>query len=646
LAGILALAMVLRGWRLGASGFITPYYMAGVRSMTVSWHNFFFNAFDPAGFVSLDKPPIAFWVQTLSAVLFGFSAFSVLLPQALEGLASIFVLYHLVRRVFGTAAGLLAALFLALTPIAVAVDRSNNTDTLLVLTLLLAAWALSRAIETGRPHLLMLSAALVGIGFNVKMLVAFGVVPVFILLYLAGAPLTLRQRIGHLAAAGVVLAAISLSWTAVYELTPPQNRPFVDSTRTNSMLELVVGHNGVQRFVRRARNLPDAPVDATASAASTGGVPDRPAAAGAGLPPSRDYAPAGPLRLAAPHLAAQMGWLFPLALIGGIAAWARIRPFRPLAREHLSLSLWAGWALCYGIVFSAAGGLFHAYYLVAMAPALSALAGIGLAALWSPYLAGGAASLVLPATLIAAALWQGYIVDGYLTGYLAIGEKWLIPALLGATGLAAAGLLVMRPPLRAPAILLGGLAISSLLAMPAAWSVGTVLVKGNTGFPAARPPFLNEAAETQRRRWSLVAGALGGDPKLLAFLQGNHQSEAYLLAAVNARQAAPIIIATGDPVIALGGFTGRDPILTVDGFARLVDDHQVRFALVGDGSPGLRRVFGEDGQKPLVDWIKEKGRLIDPARWRTATPNGADGRRAAEGVGTQLYDLRPADDGG
>jgi 4-amino-4-deoxy-L-arabinose transferase-like glycosyltransferase len=137
----------------------------------------------------------------------------------------------------------------------------------------------------------------------------------------------------------------------------------------------------------------------------------------------------------------------------------------------------------------------------------------------------------------------------------------------------------MRPPLRAPAILLGGLGISSLLALPAAWSVGTVLVKGNTGFPAARPPFLNEAAETQRRRWSLVAGALGGDPKLLDFLRGNHQSEVYLLAAVNARQAAPIIIATGDPVIALGGFTGRDPILTVDGFARLVEEHQVRFAL-------------------------------------------------------------------
>jgi 4-amino-4-deoxy-L-arabinose transferase-like glycosyltransferase len=358
----------------------------------------------------------------------------------------------------------------------------------------------------------------------------------------------------------------------------------------------------------------------------------------------RDYVPAGPLRLVTPPLAAQIGWLFPLALIGGLAAWWRYR--RSPGHERLQLALWAGWVLTYGIVFSAAAGLFHAYYLAVMAPALCALTGIGAGSLWLLYAAGGVRALWFPVTLIATALWQGYIVDGYLTGYLAIDEKWLVPALFGATGLAAAGLLLIRPLQRTPGMVLGGVALPILLAMPAAWSVGTVLLRGNTGFPAARPSFLSDAAETQRRRWSLVVGALSGDPKLIDFLQGNHRSEAYLLAAVNARQAAPIIIATGDPVIALGGFTGRDPILTVDGFARLVEDHRVRFALVGDGSPGLRRVFGEDGQKPLVDWIKEKGRLIDPARWRTTTPNDADGRRAAAAVGTQLYDLRPADDGG
>jgi len=637
LAVIVVLGLGLRSWRLGASGFITPYYMAGVRSMMVSWHNFFFNAFDPAGFVSIDKPPLAFWAQTLSAELFGFSPSSILLPQALEGLASVLVLYHLVRRVFGTAAGLFAALFLTLTPIAVAVDRSNNTDTGLVFTLLLAAWALTHAVETGRCRFLLMSVALVGIAFNIKMLVAFGVLPVFIVLYFVGTQIPLGRRIGHLAAAGIVLAVVSLSWTTVYELTPPQNRPFVDSTNGNSMFELVVGENFIKRFVPRG----DRSYRASAAAVDPNATPDQTTVRGLG----RDYAPAGPLRLAAPHLAAQIGWLLPLALIGGMAAWVNVRRSWPPGREHLSLALWAGWALCYGIVFSAAGGLFHAYYLVTLAPAVSALAGIGTVALWWLYAAGGIMALLAPITLIATALWQGYIVEGYLAGSLAIGEKWLVPALVGATGLSTVGLLTLRRHQRVPAMVLGGLALSILLVMPAAWSVGTVLAKGNTGFPSARAPFLSDAAEGQRRRWSLVAGALGGDPKLLAFLQENHQDEAYLLAAVNARQAAPIIIATGNPVIALGGFNGRDPILTIDGLARLVEDRRVRFALVGDGSPGLRRIFGEDNQKALVDWIKVNGRLVDPIQWRTAMP-GADGRRAAETTGTQLYDLRPGGDGG
>jgi 4-amino-4-deoxy-L-arabinose transferase-like glycosyltransferase len=629
---IVALSLALRGWRLGASGFITPYYMAGVRSMMQSWHNFFFNAFDPAGFVSVDKPPLAFWVQTGSAEFFGFSPFGVLLPQVLEGTASILVLYHLVRRVFGTAAGLLAALFLALTPIAVAVDRSNNTDTLLVLTLLLAAWALSRAVETGRLPLLLIAAALVGIAFNVKMLVAFGVVPIFILIYLASAPILLRRRIGYLAAAGAVLATVSLSWTGIYDLTPPENRPFVDSTSGNSMLELIAGENFIRRFVPREDRLRQT----SAAAVNRNMTPDQTTARLVG----RDYVPAGPSRLAAPHLAAQTGWLFPLSLIGGVAAWRRYR--RSPGNERLQLALWAGWALSYGIVFSAAAGLFHAYYLVAMAPALCALAGIGTVSLWWLYAAGGATSLLLPATFAATALWQTYIVSGYHIEYSAVSEKWLVPIPIGVACLTVAGLVALR---RALPRVIGSAAMALLLAMPTAWSVGTVLVKGNTGFPAARPPFLNEAAETQRRRWSMVAGALGGDPKLIDFLRSNHRNEAYLLASVNARQAAPIIIATGDPVIALGGFSGRDPILSVDDFARLVEDRRLRFALVGDGSPGLRRIFGEDGQKPLVDWIRAYGHPLNPAVWRSMPGTNAEGG-AAERVGAQLYDLRSAGDAG
>ena len=211
LVAVLSLAAALRLWRLGQNGFGNEYYSAGVRSMSLGWHNFFFNSFDPAGFISIDKPPVALWIQVASVKLFGFHALSVLVPQALEGVAAVALLYHLVQRRFGAGAGLLAALFLALTPVSVAIDRSSNTDSCLVLVLLLAAWALTLAVERGSLPFLALAMALVGLGFNVKMLAAFVVLPTFALVYLVGAPLAWRRRIADLAVAAVVLAAVSLS---------------------------------------------------------------------------------------------------------------------------------------------------------------------------------------------------------------------------------------------------------------------------------------------------------------------------------------------------------------------------------------------------------------------------------------------------
>jgi 4-amino-4-deoxy-L-arabinose transferase-like glycosyltransferase len=631
LGAILLVAALLRGWNLGAGGVLVPYYFAGVRSMLQSWHNLLFNAFDPSGFVSLDKPPVAFWLQTASAKIFGFNSASVLLPQVLEGIAAAALLYWLVRRRFGVAAGLLAALFLALDPISVAVDRSNNTESCLVLVLLLSAWALLRAIETGRLLPLLTAAALVGIGFNVKMLVAFGVVPAFALVYLCNAVVTPWQRAGRLAAACLVLAPVALSWSLVYELTPPDDRPFVDSTQDNSMLELAVGHNFVQRFVRRAGFR-------EAAAPASGTAPDRAAAA----LPGRDYVPAGPLRLTAPPLAAQIGWLLPLALIGGIAAW---RCWSGPARRDIAL--WALWALAYGAVFSAAAGLFHSYYLVVMAPGLCALAGIGAVALWQLYRGGTRARFLLPAAILATGLWQAYVAEFFVAGSVEIGRDWLIPGLLAITAaLTSVAVAVWRHEKMAFAVALASLATS--LVLPAAWSVGTSAAEFHAGFPAARPPFETRAAQGGRRRWAQLAGGIDGDPKLIAFLGQSGDSGGYLVVATNARQAAPIIIATGEPVMALGGFSGRDPILSVDEFARLVAEKQVRFALVGDGSRGIRRIFGEDGQKALTDWIRENGHEVDPALWRGVAakedPGPADGRpqRPAENVGIQLYDLRPA----
>src|SRR5579863_8823597 len=248
LGGIALISIFMNFYQLGANGFGT-YYPPAVRSMMDNWHNFFFASYDPGGFVTVDKPPVGFWFQVLSAKIFGFNAVSILLPQALAGVLSVLLLYYLVRRHFGVVAGLLAALALAITPISVVTNRDVTIDSTLALFLLTGAWAVIRAAETGKLRWLLLSAVLVGIGFNIKMLEAYLVVPAYGLLYLLAAPTSIRRRIGHLALAGLVLLVVSFSWIAAVDLTPASQRPYVDSTQDNSELSLALGYNGIERLI-------------------------------------------------------------------------------------------------------------------------------------------------------------------------------------------------------------------------------------------------------------------------------------------------------------------------------------------------------------------------------------------------------------
>src|SRR5712671_5448061 len=325
LAAVLLLAAFLRLWRLEDNGFGTAYYAAGVRSLLQGGALFFYNSFDPAGFVSLDKPPLAFWIQA--------------------GFGSVAILYRLVRRPCGAAAGLIAALLLAITPVMVAIDRSNNTDSWLVFFLMLAAWAALR----GRGLALVIAMALLGVAFNVKMLAALVCGPALLLGWLmASRGLDWKRRLGWMSAAGTTLAVVALSWPVAFDLTPKDSRPYAGSTTGNSMLELVVVHNGLERFVR---NRPERPIQQAAA-------------------PQRfelyDSVPVGPLRLAQPALASQFAWLLPLAMLGLVLVRRRDRTWA-------SLALWGAWALAYGIVYSAAGGIFHIYYLSTLAPPLTAL---------------------------------------------------------------------------------------------------------------------------------------------------------------------------------------------------------------------------------------------------------------------------------
>ncbi|APH16331.1 dolichyl-phosphate-mannose-mannosyltransferase family protein [Clostridium sporogenes] len=245
---ILILSLILNLANLSIEGYANQYYAAGVKSMTLSLKNFFFVSFDPASFVSIDKPPLGFWIQAIFAKIFGFSGWSIILPQAIAGVVSVGLIYVIVKRSFGTVAGLISAICLAVTPVFVAVSRNNTCDNLLVLTLLLACLVLSKAAEKGKLKYLLISLAIVGIGFNIKMLQAYMIIPAIYITYLLSNAVSFKKRIVHLMASTIILILVSLSWAFIVDLIPEENRPYVGSSTNNSVMELIIGHNGLERL--------------------------------------------------------------------------------------------------------------------------------------------------------------------------------------------------------------------------------------------------------------------------------------------------------------------------------------------------------------------------------------------------------------
>ncbi len=498
LGGIALISIFMDFYQLGQNGF-GSYYPPAVRSMMDNWHNFFFASYDPGGFVTIDKPPVGFWLQVLSAKIFGFNAVSILFPQALAGVLSVLLLYYLVRRHFGVVAGLLAALALAISPISVVTNRNITIDSTLALTLLVGAWAVIRAAETGKLRWLLLSAVIVGIGFNIKMLEAYLVVPAFGLLYLLAAPRSIRKRVGHLALAALVLLVVSFSWIAAVDLTPASQRPYVDSTQDNSELSLALGYNGIERLIGgifggrgglRGGSPPNTARNTSANGtSSTTGTPttsSNGSSTNTGTPSTNgnggstnfgrnatgrqqaqggpgglfDTGGAGPLRLFQVSLGSQVSWLLPLALLGMLAlAWQR-RPRFQEDRQQQSLLLWGMWLLTMGIFFSVAS-FFHQYYMTEMAPAIAALFGIGLVTMWKDFRNGGWRGWLLPLALVATVAEQIYLLNAYPTW-----GQWMIPLIVVPSIIAVVVLVGARiaPRLRDRAIsglwrLVGGVAL-------------------------------------------------------------------------------------------------------------------------------------------------------------------------------------------
>ncbi len=453
-AALIGLAALLNLWALTRNGWANTYYSAAVRSMSSSWHDFLYGSFDASGVMTVDKPPLALWVQALSVKAFGFNSASILIPQALMGVVSVVLVYDLTRRRWGRVAGSVAGLAMATTPIAVAVSRHNNPDALLVLSCTAALWFTLRALEDGRTRNLVWAGVFVGLGFETKMGAALLVLPGLAAAWMWVAPRGRAAAARSMAAAGAAMIAVGGAWPMLMWLTPASERPWISGTSDNSIWSLISGYNGLGRLDGQA------------------GAPTGAGGGGGGF----FGGDTGPLRLLNESLGGQAGWLLGLAIVGGagIALASRLR--RSDARTGWIIAVGGAFAVS-AVAFSTASGIFHPYYVSLLAPFAAALVG-GTA---GEILAGGRRARILGPLAVAGGVMSTLVVLENASGL----PGWLGPLVIVAGALGAAGLAVGETD-RIRRIALAG-ALGALMIAPVTWSFQTLGHATSGTFPAGGP---------------------------------------------------------------------------------------------------------------------------------------------------------------
>ena len=552
---LLACTAVLYLWGLGASGWANAYYSAAAQAGAMDWRALLFGSTDPANSITVDKTPASVWVMGLSARLFGVGPWSILVPQALMGVAAVWLLYAAVRRVAGETAGLLAGAVLALTPVAVLMFRFNNPDALLVLLLVAGAYAVTRATETADWRWLVLAGTCAGFGFLTKMLQAFLVLPAFGAAYLLAAPAPVRARLAHLAAAAGAVVVSSGWWVLLVELWPGE-RPYVGGSQQDSVLELALGYNGLGRL--------------------TG---DEVGSVGPG-----SWGRTGWWRLLGDEMGGQIAWLLPAAVVLGTAGLWLTRRAPRTDPARAALVLWGGWLVVTTLVFSYMNGIIHAYYTVALAPAIGALAGIGAVLLWRRR------SDPLAVAVLAGAAGLSAVV-----AYLLLDDPVLRVIVL-VTGLAAAGLLLLADLPERFRTGIAALAVLVALAGPASWSAATAATPHTGAIPVAGPA-------TGRLGFGggglLDAPAPGAD--LVALLRDT-EGHTWAAATVGSNNAAGYQLASGRAVMAIGGFNGTDPSPTLADFQMYVRNGQIGY-FIGDGGMSSTATGGSDTGARIAEWV-------------------------------------------
>ena len=575
LLALLAATAVLYVWGLGSSGWANNFYAAAVQAGTQDLKAFLFGSLDPGNAITVDKPPASLWVMVLSARLFGFSAFSMLLPEALMGVGAVALLFVTVRRCSGPAAGLIAGTVLALTPVAALMFRYNQPDALLTLLLTAAAYFMVRAIESGSTRWIALAGTVIGFAFLTKMLQAALVVPGFALVFLLAAPGRLSKRVWQLLV-GVAAIVVSAGWfIALVSLWPARSRPYIGGSTDNSLLQLALGYNGIERV------------------AGAGGIPggDNPMFGG----------PSGIGRLFALSMGTEISWLLPAALIGLIAGvwFTASTPRTGRLRAHLLL--WGGWLLVSGAVFSLMHGVIHPYYTVALAPAIAALIGISVRELWRGREFTGS-RMVLAAMSATTGVWAFILLDRTPTWLPAL--RWIV--LIGAIAVA--------PVIAVGAHRLGRTAAATAAAAllfgvvaPAAYTIDTVARSHAGPIPTSGPA----GAAFGPGPWG---PGPGGPPRsrpadnnaaynnaLQALLRGDETR--WAAASVGSMSASSLELQTGASVMAIGGFRGSDDSPTLHQFQQYVAAQQIHY-FIADG-----KARPTDDQSPtaadITTWVQQ-----------------------------------------
>jgi 4-amino-4-deoxy-L-arabinose transferase-like glycosyltransferase len=616
LLAILVLSGLLEFVKLSQNGYANVYYSAAVKSMLRSWHNFFFVAADPNGLISIDKPPLALWLQALSAKVFGFAPSSLIVPEGICAVLAVFLLYRIVAPRFGVVAGLASALALAVFPSFVAVSRENGVDSLLILLMLAAAGAALTAIDSGRLRPLVLAGVLVGLAFNTKSLAAALVVPGIVAGYLVCAPGSWRRRLGHLSVAGAVSLVIALSWSLAVDLTAASQRPFVGSTSANTEFQLAFGYNGFGRvggqqggpgketvktltaaqarpLLRAGSDWPLTPMESRylishpPVVAKHAKHAPRPHGRQRMASPIPFGGARSPLRIFGAGLGGQGGWLVPLALLGLIAGGLMLRRRRG-DRGVAGLYVLGGWFLIELAALDFSSGIVHPYYASALGPGLAAMVGAGAVALASMLRNGSTRAAAGGYALAAVAVVGTVAAQLVLIHHEGDPLWWRIPLVV-----LCAGALIAIALVRRHAAWAVGVAVAALLVAPTVFSFSVWLAPVSGTFPAAGPySYVGHGGD------GVTTTSLRLDQALIRFLHSHGETEPYPLLTESADQDSALIL-LGLNATAVGGYNTTDPAMGGDRLATLVAEHKARYMLI-DGPYASRGGNGASSAARLV----------------------------------------------